>query len=299
MRHTSKQEPLISVILPVYNAEKYLTEALESLRYQTYSHFEVIAIDDASSDGSYKILQKYSRLDPRFRIFHHQINQKIAKTLNFGLTKAKGQYIARMDADDVCLPSRFQKQLKYLLSHPGVVIVGGQCLTTDKDNKLTGQKTFPTNHIDIHDRMYTANPIQHPSVMINRSLLPETFSWYNPTLPPAEDLDLYFRLGKYGLYANLKSFVLIYRQHSDSATFKNPKHTFQITEKVRRLAISKHGYRPSLKARLIALAQKLVVSLIPSSLIFPLYTFVRGSKIKEKIHHVPFGRHLNFRLARV
>lgn len=291
MRQTNHQKPLISVILPVYNGQKYLSEALESLRYQTYPHFEVIAIDDASTDNSLKIMKKIARADSRFKIFHNQVNQKIARTLNFGLTKAKGSLIARMDADDVALPNRFQRQLKFLLAHPGVVVVGGQCMTIDKDDHITGKKIFPIKHFDIHELMYTANPIQHPSIMINRSLLPKNFSWYNPRLTPAEDLDLYFRLGKYGLYANLKSVILMYRQHQDSETFRDPKYTFEITQRVRRLAVEKHGYKPTLKSKIIALIQTIIITLIPSSLVFPLYTFIRGTRIKEKLEN------LNLRLA--
>jgi len=286
MRQQINQKPLISVILPVYNAEKYLFEALESLRYQTYAHFEVIAIDDASTDTSYQILHKYAHIDPRFHIYRNKTNLKIAKTLNFGLQKAKGRFIARMDADDVSLPNRFQKQVKYLLTHPGVVVVGGQCLTIDKNSLVTGEKIFPTTHIGINDLMYTANPLQHPSIMINRDLLPIDFNWYNPHLTPAEDLDLYFRLGKFGLFANLRSFILMYRQHTDSETFRNPKYTFKITQKVRRLAISQYGYRPSLKSRLVATAQNIVISLLPSGLIFPVYSLLRRTKIKETMDNL-------------
>lgn len=286
MRHTITQKPLISVILPVYNASKYLCEALESLRYQTYSHFEVIAIDDASEDDSLKLLQGYTKLDPRFRVIKNKSHLGIAGTLNFGLTKAKGRFIARMDADDISLPNRFQKQVKYLLAHPGVVVVGGQCLTIDKNSRITGKKLFPTNHIAINELMYTANPLQHPSIMINRSLLPDPFFWYDPRLVPAEDLDLYFRLGKFGLFANLKTAVLMYRQHTASQTFKNPKHTFRITQKVRRLAVRKYGYKPSLKSKLISFAQFLVMEILPSSLIFPLYTLIRRTKVKQTLDNL-------------
>lgn len=286
MRYSKPQTPLISVIVPVYNAEAYLVAAMESLRLQTYSHFEVIAIDDASKDSSYKILKNFAKIDSRFHVYRNKHNQRIANTLNFGLTKAKGHFIARMDADDLAMPTRFQKQVKYLQAHPGVVVVGGQCLTIDKNDKITGKKVFPTTHFGIHELMYTQNPIQHPSIMINRNLLPKSFAWYNPELPPAEDLDLYFRLGKYGLYANLRSTLLMYRQHGDSETFKNPKHTFEITQKVRRLAVQNYGYRPTLKAKITAFIQTIVLSVVPSSLIFPLYTFIRGTRIKETLDDI-------------
>ena len=286
MRYQINQSPLISVILPVHNAENYLVEALESLRYQTYPHFEVIAVDDASTDLSYHILRNYAKIDSRFKVYRNKTNLKIANTLNFGLTRAKGRFIARMDADDVAMPTRFQKQLHFLMKHPGVVVVGGQCLTIDKDGQITGKKLFPVNHIAISELMYTANPLQHPSIMINRDLLPSDFAWYNPKLTPAEDLDLYFRLGKFGLFANLKSTILMYRQHGDSETFRNPKFTFHVTQKVRSLAVAKHGYKPKLKSLILASIQSIVLSVVPNSLIFPLYTFIRGTKIKEKLENV-------------
>lgn len=291
MRQLTNHSPLISVILPVHNAQKFLSEALESIRYQTYPHFEVIAIDDASTDNSLKILKNYSKIDPRFKIYHNKTNLKIASTLNFGLQKAKGHFIARMDADDVSMPSRFQKQINFLTKHPGVIVVGGQCLTIDTDSHITGKKLFPVDHIAINELMFTANPLQHPSIMIRRDLLPANFSWYNPKLTPAEDLDLYFRLGKFGLFANLKSTILMYRQHGDSETFRNPKHTFKVTQMVRHLAVAKYGYKPSLKSQVLATIQSIVLSVIPASFVFPLYTFVRGTKIKEKLEN------LNLRLA--
>jgi hypothetical protein len=122
--------------------------------------------------------------------------------------------------------------------------------------------------------------------MINRTLLPKTFSWYNPHLTPAEDLDLYFRLGKFGLFANLRITILMYRQHTDSETFRDPKHTFRVTSHVRRLAVEKHGYRPSLRSRLISLAQTIALSILPSSLIFPLYTLIRRTRIRETLENL-------------
>ncbi len=278
MRYQINQKPQISVILPVFNAEKYLAQALESLRYQTYKNFEVIAIDDGSTDTSYQILKTYAKLDPRFRIYKNPKNLNIARTLNRGLKLAKGQYIARMDADDISLPNRFSQQLKYLKKHPNVVILGGQCKTMDTTDKLIGRKLFPISHKQITEALYTTNPIQHPTVMINRSLIPQNFSWYNPELPPAEDYDLFFRLGQFGKYHNLPNFLLIYRQYLGSSTFTNPTETFNVTRKVRSTAIHEYGYEPSKKAILTHNLQVALIKIIPGFLIYPLYVLVRGIK---------------------
>ena len=268
--------PLVSVILPVYNANGFLSLAIESILNQTYKNFELIAIDDGSTDNSFDILKKYAKKDKRIKVICNQKNQNIANSLNKGIKIAKGKYIARMDADDISLPHRFQNQVQFLLKHPEVVILGGQVRTIDTNGKILGRKLFPITDSNIRKALYTTNPIQHPTAIINRSLLPKNFSWYNPNLPPAEDYDLFFRLGQFGKYHNLSYFVLKYRQYLGSETFKNPLNTFSVTLKVRKLAISKYGYKPSLKAKLIHSTQKLILKLLPASLIYPLYVLIRG-----------------------
>ena len=250
MRFT-KTQPLISVIIPVYNGNGYLPAALLSILNQTYKNLEIIVIDDGSTDNSYEIMKNFAKEDKRLRIFKNPKNLNISHTLNRGIKLAKGQYLARMDADDVALPHRLEKQIKYLLDHPEVVIVGGQCQTIDITGKVIGRKHFPRTDKQIRDALYTTNPIQHPTAVINRALLPKNFTWYNAVLPPAEDYDLFFRLGSYGQYHNLKSMVLQYRQYLGSSTFKNPVKTFSATLKVRHLAVTKYGYQPSLKSQLI------------------------------------------------
>lgn len=278
MSHLNNKKPLISVILPVYNAEKYLVEALESLRYQTYPHFEVIAIDDGSTDNSYRILKQFEKIDARFRIYKNAKNLNIANTLNRGIKLAKGRFIARMDADDIALPNRFTQQITFLKDHPNVVVLGGQCKTMDVSGKLIGRKLFPVSDKQIRESLYTSNPIQHPTIMIDKALLPKDFGWYNPQLPPAEDYDLFFRIGQYGKYHNLPKFLLIYRQYLGSNTFKNPVETFNVTRKVRFLARTKYGYQPTFKSTLIHLAQVVIVGIVPGFLIYPLYVFARGIK---------------------
>ncbi|KKU32566.1 hypothetical protein A3K29_05785 [Candidatus Collierbacteria bacterium RIFOXYB2_FULL_46_14] len=273
---SSQNHPLISVIIPVYNGNGYLPAALQSILSQTYRHFEVIAIDDGSTDNSYEILQRFAKLDSRVRVFRNSKNLNIAHTLNRGIRLAKGQFIARMDADDVSLPHRLAKQIHYLKLHPDVVIVGGQAKTIDIDGMALGRKLFPISNKQIREALFTSNPIQHPTAMINRSLLPKNFSWYDPSLPPAEDYDLFFRLGKYGNYHNLSCFVLQYRQYIGSATFKNPIKTFSATRQVRQRATSKYGYIPSFRSKLVHALQVAAVTLLPESLIYPAYVLARG-----------------------
>ena len=274
----STKKPLISVIIPVYNANGYLFDAVNSILNQTYKNLEIIIVDDGSTDNTPKILKNISKKDKRIKIITNKRNLNIARSLNHAVKIAKGNYIARMDADDISLPNRLEIQMKYLLKHSEVVILGGQCKTIDTNNKLIGHKYFPISDIDIKSALYYENPIQHPTIIFNKKLIPKNFSWYNPELPPAEDYDLFFRLAKYGKFHNLNKFVLKYRQYIGSSTFKNPLNTFAVTLKIRKLAISKYNYKPTTKGIIIHKLQKLVISLLPTSFIYPLYTMVRGIK---------------------
>ncbi len=279
-------KPLVSVIIPVYNANGYLLQAINSIQTQTYKNLEIIIVDDGSTDETPKILSSLAKKDKRIKIITNKKNLNIASSLNRGIKLAKGNYIARMDADDIALTNRIEKQIKFLQTHPDVVILGGQCKTIDINNKTIGHKFFPVMDKDIKDALYFENPIQHPTVIFNTKLIPKNFTWYNTSLPPAEDYDLFFRLAKFGKFHNLKSIVLKYRQYLGSSTFKNPLNTFKVTLRVRKMATNKYGYIPSFKSNLIHRIQKLTVKLIPASLIYPLYTLVRG--IRSPLDQISF-----------
>lgn len=273
---TTPTLPTISILLPVYNAGQYLRVCLNSILAQTYSNWELIAINDASTDDSLDILRHYADIDPRIRIYSNPKNRGIATSLNRAISLARGQYLARIDADDIMYPHRLTRQLHYLRTHPNTVIVGGQCTTIDNQGHLTGLKSFPTQHDNIYQLAFLRSPVQHPAIMINRTLVPTRFTWYHTSCVPAEDLDLYFRLFEYGRFANLSSRVIKYRQHSNSLSLKNPRRTFTFAQKIRFHAL-RHGYRPSLITILLHVCQIILITLLPSSLIFPLYAFLRGT----------------------
>lgn len=275
MRNTINP-PLISVVIPVYNGNGFLTSAIDSILNQTYKNIEVIAIDDGSTDNSFETLKNLAINNPRLKVFKNKKNLNISRTLNKGIKLAKGQYIARMDADDISLPYRFEHQMDYLIKHPQLVILGGQCKTIDVNGKLIGKKLFPISDKQIREALFTTNPIQHPTAIINRALLPKNFSWYNPELPPAEDYDLFFRLGQFGKYHNLPIFLIKYRQYLGSSTFKNPVNTFSVTRQVRKLARTQYGYVPSLKSYFVHLLQVAIIKSIPSFMVYPIYVLVRG-----------------------
>jgi len=270
-------KPLVSIIMPVYNPGKYLIEAIESILNQTFSNFELIIVDDASIDNSWKTIKSYAKKDSRIVAIKNKINLGVSLTSNIGISQAKGKFLARMDADDISTLDRLEKQVNFLKRNPQVVVVGGQCTIVDENDQIVGFKKFPTENKQIRDMIFWAVPIQQGYMMINKSLLPKNFVWYSPSKFSAEEVDLYFNLLKFGQFANLSDNLYFYRQISTSLSHQNPKKTFFITLKSRFNAI-KNGFKPSLFAILINLAEITVISILPNQVIMSLWYSIRGIK---------------------
>jgi glycosyltransferase involved in cell wall biosynthesis len=256
----------ISVIMPVYNTADFLDDSITSILTQTYSNFEFIIVDDASTDNSWKIIRSYARKDKRIRAYRNAINLGVSLTSNIAISKAKYQYIARMDSDDVSVPNRLRKQLSYLKSHPKTVIVGGQCTIIDDTNRIVGTKSFPTNFQDIYDMMFWAVPIQQGFMMINKSLLPKKFTWYSPTKTTAEEVNLFFRLLSFGEFANLPDNLYYYRQLIQVSQTKSKKNINYSSKPINpSVRFSNHLYCNS-----INLAQILIIATVPTGIIYTL-----------------------------
>lgn len=207
--------PTISVLLPVYNAQRYIAEALESVLNQTFTDFECLVIDDGSIDRSLQILQRYAAQDPRIRLTSRP-NQGFVKTLNEMLAQAKGEFIARMDADDIALPERFAHQVQFLREHPEVVCVGGAQDWIDEAGRLLIDHQEAAHDAEIQQQLLSGRTaINHPSALMRRQALLQ-IGGYDEAMYPSEDLDVWLKLGEIGRLANLEETVLKYRQHSQS-----------------------------------------------------------------------------------
>lgn len=209
--------PLISVVIPVYNAERYLQSAIQSILSQTLQRFEIIAVDDGSKDRSKEILTAIAATELRLRVISRP-NTGIVGALNDGLAVATGEFVARMDADDIALPSRFAEQLKFLQANPDHVAVGTDVLYTDPKGAPLIRHRPALAHEAIVDQLVQANggAIIHPTLMVRRATL-EKIGRYRPeTQNFFEDLDLYLRLADVGRLANLPEVHLHYRQHLKS-----------------------------------------------------------------------------------
>jgi hypothetical protein len=220
--HASEQggalnAPLISVCMPVYNAKRYLGEAIDSILGQTFRDFEFLIINDGSTDRSLTILKRYAAQDSRIRLSTRP-NAGYVVRLNEMLHQARGDLIARMDADDVALPERFTRQVEFLRSHPDVDVVGGAQEHINSKGHLLNVHYDPLGHEEILEHGMTgACPMNHPSVMMRRKAV-LTVGGYQAEMMPAEDLDLWLRMGERGRLANLPDVITQYRLHDSSVS---------------------------------------------------------------------------------
>lgn len=204
-------EPKITVLMPVYNADRHLREAMDSILGQTFTDFEFLVIDDGSTDGTAEIVSSYG--DPRIRLVQNEQNLKLAATLNRGLDLARGEYVARMDADDISLPARLAWQAAFLDAHPEVGLCGTGA-------RAFGEASFlmpnPTGPEEIRAKLLFDSALVHPSVMLRRRLVDERGLRY-PLLPHFEDYALWQSAARAFPLANLPETLLLYRVTPQSA----------------------------------------------------------------------------------
>lgn len=210
------QSSCVSVVLPVYNAEPFVVEAVESILRQTLTAFELVVIDDGSTDRSPVLLAGLAARDPRIRLISRE-NRGLTRSLNEGLEIATGEYVAIMNADDVALPARLGKQAAFLDAHPRVAAVGTQTRLLGDDRSRGPVTRLPESPDAMRAFLLKASPLAHPSVMMRRSAV-LAVGGYRPQMEPAEDYDLWLRLAEQHDLANLPDALLEYRVHSGQAT---------------------------------------------------------------------------------
>jgi len=208
--------PLVSVITPVYNREKYLVKCIESILNQTYENFEFIIIDDNSSDLTVNIIKDYLLRDSRIKFLENNKNLGATLSFNRGLDIAKGKYIARMDSDDISFPDRFKKQVDIFESWHDLEVLGtGAVLIDHKENEI-GRKQFPSNFKKISNIIKTGVPVFDPSVMMRSSTLKE-INGFDNRLAPADDYHLWLTLFKQKkIISNIDDYLIKYRLHDSN-----------------------------------------------------------------------------------
>jgi glycosyltransferase involved in cell wall biosynthesis len=211
--------PEISVVMPVYNAAAYLEEAVRSILGQTFRDFEFIIINDGSTDGTASILKRYEKADNRIQVYHQE-NQGMISALNRGCQLARGQYIARMDADDVSLPQRLQRQLEYLDRHPQIGILGTWILNIDESGSMRGTWCPPTNPKMLKWTNFFGVCVSHSTTFMQREVV-QKLDFYRPDAVHAEDVDLWLRASSITEFGNIPEVLGKYRVWSGSTHQRN------------------------------------------------------------------------------
>lgn len=214
-----KNKPLVSILIPVYNSCNFIDESISSVLNQTYDNIEIVIINDGSNDGTeYKLLSYASQYNS-IRLINQE-NKGYCESLNLGINYCKGDYIARMDADDIMMNNRIALQVKYLEDNPDISILGSAIQYISSDG-IVGRKHFFPSKKNISRSIFQQCPIAHPSVMIRRTVFSD-IGFYRSNLFPAEDYDLWLRAySKNVLIDNLSEVLLMYRVHSDNTSSQN------------------------------------------------------------------------------
>ena len=201
--------PTISVVMPAYNAGKFLDEAVCSILDQTFRDFEFIIVDDGSTDDTAFILEKYAKADSRLRVFR-QANEGMISALNRGCRLVRGYFIARMDADDISLHHRFERQLDYIEKNPKVGIVGTWITEIAIDGSVRGNWCPSPLPKVLRWRHFFGGCVHHPSVLIRREIL-EKIDFYRPDAVHVEDIDLWLRASAITEFGNVPELLFKYR----------------------------------------------------------------------------------------
>ncbi len=232
----AKTLPTVTVLMSVHNGEQFLHEAIDSILSQTFTDFELLAFDDCSTDQSLSILRSYAEADPRVRVTANPQNLGLTKTLNLGLSMARGTYIARMDADDVSLPNRLEKQMAFLEAHPAVAVLGACGQVIDESGHPIRKLTLPIAVPDIKERLLHGNCLIHTSVVIRADVMRDA-EGYSEKHPYAQDYELWLRLAERVGIANLPDVLVNCRAHAGQVSIKKLADQWRIAETCRVAAI--------------------------------------------------------------
>lgn len=215
--NTRARKPIISIVMSVYNGATYLRHAIDSILHQSFSDFEFIIINDASTDETESIIGCY--YDPRIVYIKNEDNLQLPKSLNKGLAAAQGKYIARIDADDISLPHRLQTQFEFMEANPDIGVCGSWVEIMGLDEGEIWKT--PTTANAIQTQLFFHNCLSHPSIMMRHSVLEEHQLQYDEKRLRAQDWQLWIDMTKHTKVANIPEILLLYRRHRENLTYKD------------------------------------------------------------------------------
>lgn len=270
------EKPKVSVLMPVYNSLPFLKSAIESILLQSFSGFEFIIVDDGSADGSSELLEEYSRRDARIKLIKHSKNMGIVAVLNRGLEDCQGDYVARMDADDISIKDRIKLQLAAMEEDKELAALGTSLVYIDSSGKDLGV----VRHCALGNLNLSRSPLLHPTVMIRKTIIERYGLRYLEKYRYAEDYFLWLQLSKVGKISALNEVLLKYRITKNATRVKRLKGVLGATLRVKKDAVFVLKIRPNLKDLFVFLTE-FVLFLLPSSVVIFLYLrHELGKKIK-------------------
>jgi glycosyltransferase involved in cell wall biosynthesis len=262
MKKNSK--PLVSVLMTAYNAERYISLAIESILNQTYDNFEFIIIEDCSKDNTWDVIKEYAKEDKRIIAKRNEVNLNAGGSSNKGLEMCKGKYIVRMDADDWSFPDRIERQVEFMEENEKVVCSGGSIVVCNENMEKIGRRKYHLNHNDILDTILRLNPIPHPASIWRKSAIEKT-KGYPTKLGISEDYCLVLEISQYGELGNIEEELIKYRVHKKSESNHKMRRQQLITVYLSFKAEFEYKYKPRLKDHLWRVMQILTIYTLPVS----------------------------------
>ena len=266
MLSEKNQEPLVSVLMAAYNAERTVREAVESVFHQEYSNWELLVVDDASSDGTPGILAELSAGEPRMKVFRNKRNLGFSGTRNrlLELASSQAEYLAVLDSDDLSYPKRLQLQVAFLQSNPEFAAVGCCLRILNAEGRVIGRRDYPLAPSVIREQSLQVNPVPHSSLMVRHSIARQV-GGYDSSLACCEDYDYIMRILERGEIGNLTEYAVGYRLSDAQHTARHVKSMLSCTLAVqRRYLFHKGNFQ---WRRLMSYLSKYLLFLLPSRLI--------------------------------
>jgi glycosyltransferase involved in cell wall biosynthesis len=268
-------EPFVSVLMPAYNAEEYVGEAIESVLDQSYDRFELVVVDDASTDDTWRIIQDHADQDDRVQPVRNEENLKVVKSRNKAFREAseEASYYAIMDADDRCKPERLERQVTFLEDHPPVGLVGSWLAIIDRRGERIGRREYPVSDEAIRSEMGWKNPVAQPSVMVRKAVIDDLGGYEEGTYDRAQDYELWCRVGEsYDLH-NLDEPLLEYRVFEEQGKATHLRETLLNTLRVQRKYFSSYATAKSVVLH-VGLYLVVPLTLLPSSWLHRCFVFL-------------------------
>lgn len=269
---TMDTKPLVSVLMPAYNASQFIDEAIKSILDQSYTNFELIILDDCSTDNTLEIISNYAKQDYRVKVYHNETNQKIVRSRNRLFELAKGEFYVIHDADDISVISRIEDQLELMLADNMIGVCGGFLQSFNAERNLDIRK-YETDDLEIRKRIFKSSPLAQPSCMIRKEAIDQC-GMYSEDFPVAEDIELWYRIGLKYKFANVPKILLYYREQENNATHKKMKSILHYTLKARKKYKNEDAYNFTFSDALAYFATWFM-QILPTKLVIFLFKFLR------------------------